>query len=227
MYCLGSILGQGRRWWHARGLSRWNNNYQGTAHPIAVIKQIQYVAKSRKCRCQDCRQAVAKSSAITKLGGSSTSSLTSITLEEASPSFQTMSQWVKDKARLRFGKTVTNGLDDWFRHQHRLCPADLKGTKVKKFRKRHVQKWKSCKALTSKREKELMSSVFRHYNNCVILHTYIHYVCLYVCNLWHRMPPAGCWSLLRAILVEIFLSSFTASTSLKLCLQCFNQYRVP
>ena len=100
-----------------------------------------------------------------------------------------MSQWVKDKARLRFGKTVTNGLDDWFRHQHRLCPADLKGTKVKKFRKRHVQKWKSCKALTSKREKELMSSVFRHYNNCVMLHTYIHYVCLYFCNLWHRMPP--------------------------------------
>ena len=57
--------------------------------------------------------------------------LTSITFEEASP---TMSQGVKDKARLRFGKTVTNGLINWFRFR----PADLKGTKVKNFRKRHV-----------------------------------------------------------------------------------------
>ena len=158
LYWLESILGQGSKWWHVQGLSRWGNNYQGTADPIAVIKQAQYMSQyweDAVSKTLSCRQTVAKSSAITKLLSttsstssiSSTSFLASITFEEASP---TMSQWVKDKAKLRFGKTVTNGLVNWFRH--RLRPADLKGTKVKNFRKRHAQTWKSCKALTRKKE---------------------------------------------------------------------------
>ena len=56
---------------------------------------------------------------------------------------------MKDKAKLRFGKTVTNGLVNWFRH--RLRPADLKGTKVKNFREEACSDMEKLQGFDSKK----------------------------------------------------------------------------